>query len=386
MNKKVSHRIFNRDEHLAILSKTDGVCAHCGKRLDEHDMTIDHVFPVSKGGLHDEYNLLPLCERCNNEKSNFVYPLDDWYKHIKPSEYERFDMYYNYANYEYCKTSIIGYDSLCFYFVPDKFMPMLANAKRRHMSKSKFNKLMDGCMVPVLLTKAYPGAYERIYDFLHKQRVEWQPVMPLYDNPYSILEDIETGCVYTLESGGNICGVFGFRSVDHLSDNLTIPQLMNVVDNLNFRLKYIMVCAVVSYFAKDVYNTVMHYLEDAQVYNGWMPLYFGILNKTHVDKDKFIMMPYEIDGVHSTLDFMPLSYIKTSRREQIEGIFKKCGYDIPSDDDIDYFVDVMLLYSYERDYKDDDVMLSFLKRYPALKTYFKSDTYEFYNVGFQKNA
>ena len=86
-------RFFTEDERKIILRKTNGLCAHCGKKLNTDSMTVDHVYPVDKGGINDEYNLLPLCESCNAEKSNFVYEIEAWYKYIDDSEFDKFEMY-----------------------------------------------------------------------------------------------------------------------------------------------------------------------------------------------------------------------------------------------------------------------------------------------------
>ena len=59
----------------AIWKKTNGVCAHCGKRTGATKQTIDHFIPKSWGGTYDRRNLLPLCQSCNWERKNeFVNP------------------------------------------------------------------------------------------------------------------------------------------------------------------------------------------------------------------------------------------------------------------------------------------------------------------------
>lgn len=48
--------------------KRDGfVCAYCG---DTANLTVDHVFPKSKGGKTSWDNLVTACNRCNNLKDN----------------------------------------------------------------------------------------------------------------------------------------------------------------------------------------------------------------------------------------------------------------------------------------------------------------------------
>ena len=72
---------FSLEEKQKILTKTKSKCAHCGKKLTVKSMTIEHIYPISKGGDNSEYNILPLCEACNKHKSNFIYHLD-YYPYI----------------------------------------------------------------------------------------------------------------------------------------------------------------------------------------------------------------------------------------------------------------------------------------------------------------
>ena len=42
-------------------------CSYCGK-IDK--LTMDHVIPISRGGSHDIYNIVPACHKCNSTKNN----------------------------------------------------------------------------------------------------------------------------------------------------------------------------------------------------------------------------------------------------------------------------------------------------------------------------
>jgi 5-methylcytosine-specific restriction endonuclease McrA len=50
--------VLRRDSHL---------CQYCGSR---HRLTLDHVVPRSKGGLHTWDNVVTACERCNGTKGD----------------------------------------------------------------------------------------------------------------------------------------------------------------------------------------------------------------------------------------------------------------------------------------------------------------------------
>jgi len=52
--------LFRRDEHL---------CLYCGVQFHEHDLSRDHVNPLSQGGLDTWENVVTSCKRCNNHKA-----------------------------------------------------------------------------------------------------------------------------------------------------------------------------------------------------------------------------------------------------------------------------------------------------------------------------
>lgn len=71
--------LFQKEKKLKILGKSKGRCACCGKPLDVHTMTVDHVIPLSKGGTNETSNLVALCEDCNVQKGNMVVDPEDIY-------------------------------------------------------------------------------------------------------------------------------------------------------------------------------------------------------------------------------------------------------------------------------------------------------------------
>jgi 5-methylcytosine-specific restriction endonuclease McrA len=45
-------------------------CAYCGKRLTPVIATVDHVRPVSAGGMHKLSNCVLACKTCNSKKGH----------------------------------------------------------------------------------------------------------------------------------------------------------------------------------------------------------------------------------------------------------------------------------------------------------------------------
>lgn len=61
ISKKLRFEIFSRDGFK---------CAYCGNKPPDAILEIDHINPVSKGGLNDEMNLITSCFGCNRGKSD----------------------------------------------------------------------------------------------------------------------------------------------------------------------------------------------------------------------------------------------------------------------------------------------------------------------------
>ena len=56
-----NHKLFERDRH---------VCAYCGMHGLYHELTREHVIPVSRGGANTWMNVVTACRSCNTRKSN----------------------------------------------------------------------------------------------------------------------------------------------------------------------------------------------------------------------------------------------------------------------------------------------------------------------------
>lgn len=53
-----------------IKSKAKNKCHYCKKVFEK--LTMDHVIPLSKGGNHNQSNIVPACQSCNSKKGNKI--------------------------------------------------------------------------------------------------------------------------------------------------------------------------------------------------------------------------------------------------------------------------------------------------------------------------
>lgn len=60
----------------ALASEYGNVCQICGEKFPLSMLSVEHIFPRSKGGTNDDFNLLLTCKCCNAQKSD-QYPYYD---------------------------------------------------------------------------------------------------------------------------------------------------------------------------------------------------------------------------------------------------------------------------------------------------------------------
>ncbi len=64
MGKKRKLEVNTRKSR--VWNKTEGHCHLCGERFAFEDKwEVDHLVPRAKGGVDEEWNLLPICRFCN---------------------------------------------------------------------------------------------------------------------------------------------------------------------------------------------------------------------------------------------------------------------------------------------------------------------------------
>ena len=65
-----------------VWSKSNGLCAKCGKAIQDDKQTIDHFIPKYHGGTDDFRNLIPLCKACNRAKGSRLMSVEECCKYL----------------------------------------------------------------------------------------------------------------------------------------------------------------------------------------------------------------------------------------------------------------------------------------------------------------
>ena len=60
-----------------LYQRYEGVCQICGEHFGMKDMTIEHVYPKSKGGTKEDFNVTMTCQSCNCKKGT-LYPYKNY--------------------------------------------------------------------------------------------------------------------------------------------------------------------------------------------------------------------------------------------------------------------------------------------------------------------
>ena len=65
-NRYPNRRVgFNRRN---IFARDDNCCQYCGRRFPTSELSLDHIHPLSRGGLTNWQNVVCACTRCNKRK------------------------------------------------------------------------------------------------------------------------------------------------------------------------------------------------------------------------------------------------------------------------------------------------------------------------------
>jgi len=62
------------------------LCHYCGQKVNFHNLTMDHLVPLARGGRSTKENLVPSCKNCNNLKKTML-PIE-WQDYLDRARHE----------------------------------------------------------------------------------------------------------------------------------------------------------------------------------------------------------------------------------------------------------------------------------------------------------
>jgi DNA-directed RNA polymerase subunit RPC12/RpoP len=81
--QKNSGGSFTQEEWEKIKEKYDFRCPSCNNLEPDIKLTVDHIIPISKGGMNTIKNIQPLCRSCNSKKKDKIVKFS-----LSPMEYK----------------------------------------------------------------------------------------------------------------------------------------------------------------------------------------------------------------------------------------------------------------------------------------------------------
>lgn len=55
-----------------------GICYYCERKFPSHQLTMDHIVPLARGGASSRGNIVVCCKACNREKKLEI-PVEKWF-------------------------------------------------------------------------------------------------------------------------------------------------------------------------------------------------------------------------------------------------------------------------------------------------------------------
>jgi len=62
------------------------LCHYCGRKVEFHDLTMDHLVPLARGGRSTKENIVASCKNCNNLKKAML-PIE-WQEYLERLQQE----------------------------------------------------------------------------------------------------------------------------------------------------------------------------------------------------------------------------------------------------------------------------------------------------------
>ena len=229
---------LSRDEKVLILKRTNNRCAHCGKTLTYRSATTEHLYPVSKGGSNCEYNITMLCEKCNEEKSNFtIADIRTYYRFILPEHIDNYLRQYDLETRTNGRDTFALLDENQFYYIPNKAYDMLCEMAYKGRKNKQIIKIANTLLKEATFEKAYFAEIKHVSDGLGIKAEEYNI------EPYTLYNDICDGKAeaYIVRTKNfDIMGMIVLDIVNFSVDDADDPEFKEIIRKTKWEIKYIL--------------------------------------------------------------------------------------------------------------------------------------------------
>jgi hypothetical protein len=311
----MTRKVIKSNVKEKILGNTDHKCAHCGRGISIDDMTVEHIFPVSKGGNNNKFNLVALCPECNYNKSNEVHGIE-YYKHIKEELFDNYALELAMNQIEYRVRGLFQVD-IGYRRMPNRQVARLTyQMAKRGDKRDKIKKIIENSIVTIRVEKASREDADKIVEFLEgfKNDNECSIGSTIYSNKYQVINAIEDGCGYTYWNGEAMCGV----AIMEQAKGIELPQLKNMEEQTLFDVRYILstLCINKKFCAFD---SELSIIIQAMLAQHIVPVVF-VTSETMKRRDPYIELPYKLGDADGKLLFPLLDGLRDLVRTKVESI------------------------------------------------------------------
>lgn len=307
MSMNPKRRPGTDEERKTALIKTSGRCAVCGKQLHYKEATIEHIFPLSKGGTYEEYNLTVLCEKCNLNKSDTMADIS-YYRFIEPEFRPLYKKKHEELITKYDTDKILVHDPEIFRFMPDIALQMFARQSKNKQMKMLNPTSIRSLTKKVELTRAYEADAEKIANFI-QGRIKSKYFIgnrTFYDSDYRVYEDIRA-CfrssrnseVLMMESKGELCGCILIKDA---ADFEIFHQLENLAENANLTCNRVITGIYAESSVAQAMTQIMDFLIARFATIGSLPIFF--LSEEYAENPifaKFMKFPFRLENYDALL-------------------------------------------------------------------------------------
>lgn len=158
----VDRNDFDRFDRQELLEKTKSRCAYCGTALKMgKNATLDHYVPLSKGGINQRLNIVPMCETCNKQKGGRIVSPNGYLKYLNETDRQTLEDYFQsyLKSFDYIsRGNLLSCDMYVIYLY-------LGNKKLHAKNQKQLKQMKKMWSKPYLLERMLRSEQEEVTEF-----------------------------------------------------------------------------------------------------------------------------------------------------------------------------------------------------------------------------